>query len=214
MATILSLITELRTDLSDDASTRFSDTQLLNIFKKAIRRANRIVQRNGIQFGKKKVTINTIAAQTYIDISVAGPVDVSDFDVWIGLFRDDTHKEIPTRTEKEWETIFSASALANCLLVLNQTDSKIYFNGTPDAIVALTLWYFPVVDPAAYTTANSTPWNGRIDDIIMEYVSLRAKNIDEMDIGFDQKLLQDLENQIIQAYAPNAVTIVDGSGWM
>ena len=212
MALISALITEIRTDLSDDDSTRFSDTQLLNLFKKGIRRANRICQRNAVQFAKKKITINTIASQAYIDISSVGPVDVSDLDVWNGLFRDGTHKEIPTRTEKEWETIYSATDLSNCLF--DQVNSKVYFNGTPDDAEALTLWYYPTIDPSAYTTASSTPWSGRIDDIIMEYVGIRAKNIDEMNAQFDQALMTDMENQILQAYMPNAPLVVEGVGWM
>jgi hypothetical protein len=212
MAAISALITELRTDLSDDLvsgqATRFSDTQLLNLFKKAIRRANRIVQRNGIQFAKKKVALNTVANQDYIDISSSVP----DFDVWHGLYQDSTHKEIPKKTEREWETIFSASGLANCLL--DQANSKIYFNGTPSAVVALTLWYFPSYDIASYTTASSTPWNGRLDDIIMEYCGIRAKNIDEMSVSFDQQLLQDLELQILNSYSSNAPTVVEGQGWL
>ena len=205
MAAISSLITELRTDLNDDASTRFTDTQLLNMFKKAIRRANRICQRNGIQFAKSKSAINTSATLDYVSLPAT-------FDVWHGLYRDDTHKEIPKRTEKEWETIYSASALAQCLL--DQVNSKIYFNGTPGAIVALTLWFYPVIDPSAYTVASSTPWDGRLDDIIMEYCGIRFKNIDEMEAEFDQALLQDMEAQILSAYSSNAVTIVDGAGWI
>ncbi len=205
MATITSLITELRTDLNDDDSTRFTDAKLLNLFKKAIRRANRIVQRNGIQFAKSKAAISTSATLDYVSLPAT-------FDVWHGLYRDDTHKEIPKRTEKEWETIYSASALAQCLL--DQVNSLIYFNGTPGAVVALTLWFYPTIDPSAYTTASSTPWSGRIDDIIMEYVGIRAKNIDEMDASFDQALLQDMEAQILSAYSSNAVTIVDGAGWI
>ena len=205
MATISSLITELRTDLNDDDSSRFTDTKLLNYFKKAIRRANRIVQRNGIQFAKTKGAINTSASLDYVALP-------TDFDVWHGLYRDDTHKEIPRKTERDWETILSASAMANCLL--DQANSRIYFNATPGAVVALTLWYYPLIDPAAYTTATTTPWSGRLDDIIMEYVGLRAKNLDEMDARFDQALLTDMENQILQAYAPNAPTILEGSGWL
>lgn len=208
MALISALITELRTDLSDDSSTRFTDAQLLNLFKKAIRRANRIVQRNGLQFAKKKASLTTVAAQDYVDISSS----VSDFDVWHGLFIDSTHKEIPKQTEREWETTASAAPLTYCLL--DQANSKIYFNGAPTSALGLALWYFPSVDPSAYTTASSTPWSGRLDDVIMEYVGLRAKNIDEMDASFDQRLLSDMENQIVQAYAPNAPTIVDGSGWL
>jgi hypothetical protein len=205
MAAISTLITELRTDLADDASTRFTDAKLLNLFKKAIRRANRIVQRNGIQFAKSKSAINTSATLDYVPLP-------ADFDVWHGLYRDDTHKEIIRKTEQEWETIFSATALEQCLL--DQANSRIYFNATPGAVVALTLWFYPTIDPSAYTTASSTPWSGRIDDIIMEYVGLRAKNIDEMDVSFDQSLLTDMESQILSAYSSNAVTIVDGAGWI
>lgn len=208
MAVISTIITELRTDLSDDSSTRFTDTQLLNLFKKAIRRANRICQRNGIQFAKKKVALATVASQDYVDISVT----VSDFDVWIGLFQDSTHDEIIKKTEQEWETIATATALDYCLL--DQANSKIYFNGTPASVLALTLWYYPTIDPSAYTTATSTPWAGRLDDIIMEYVGIRAKNIDEMNIVVDTQLLTDMESQIVSAYSPNAVTLADGGGWM
>ncbi len=205
MAAISALITELRTDLADDDSTRFTDAKLLNLFKKAIRRANRIVQRNEIQFAKSKGAISTSATLDYVALP-------ADFDVWHGLYRDDTHKEIIRKTEKEWETISSATAMANCLL--DQANAKIYFNATPAAVVALTLWYYPTIDPAAYTTETSTPWSGRIDDIIMEYVGIRAKNIDEMEASFDQALLQDMESQILSAYSKNAVTIVNGAGWI
>lgn len=208
MAVISTLITELRTDLSDDGSTRFTDTQLLNLFKKAIRRANRIVQRNCIQFAKKKVTLSTVSSQDYIDISSS----VADFDVWIGLFQDSTHDEIIKKTEQEWETLLSATVLQYCLL--DQANSKIYFNSTPSSILSLTLWYYPTIDPSAYTTASSTPWSGRLDDIIMEYVSIRAKNIDEMNITVDTQLLTDMEAQIVSAYMPNTVTMIEGKGWL
>src|SRR5512133_123657 len=127
MAAISALITELRTDLNDDDSTRFTDTKLLNFFKKAIRRANRIVQRNGIQFAKSKGAISTSASLDYVALP-------ADFDVWHGLYRDDTHLEIPRKTEREWETILSAGAMENCLL--DQSNSRIYFNATPGAVVA------------------------------------------------------------------------------
>lgn len=208
MATISSLITELRTDLSDDDSTRFSDTKLLNLFKKAIRRANRVCQRNGIQFAKQSVSLSTVASQAYVDISSA----VSDFDVFYGLYDDSTNDKIKLQTEDEWEREPTAAALTYCRV--DQRNSKIYINGVTDTVKTLTLWYYPTVDPSAYTTASSTPWGGRVDDFIMEYVGVRAKNIDEMDISFDQALLQDMENQILQAYAPNSPTIVEGIGWM
>jgi len=207
MALISALITEIRTDISDDDSTRFTDTQILNVIKKAIRRANRIVQRNGLQFGKKKSTLTTVASQDYITLST-----VTDFDVKIGLWRSDTKASIPFRTEAEWEQIISASTVAHAYL--DYQNDKILFKATPSSALTLYFYYFPTVDPSAYTTATSMPWAGRIDDIVMEYCSLRLKNIDEMDASFDQKLLVDMENQLLQAYAPNAPTIIEGEGWL
>jgi len=207
MAAISSLITEIRTDVSDDDSTRFTDAQILNVIKKAIRRANRIVQRNGIQFGKKKAVLTTVADQDYLTLS-----DITDFDVPISLYRTDTHEIIPFRTEFQWERIVSASALEHALL--DYENDKISFNGEPSSALTLNFWYYPTVDPSAYTTATSTPWSGRIDDIIMEYAINRLKNIDEMDVGYDTKLLTDMENQLLQAYAPNAPTQVETTGWL
>jgi hypothetical protein len=208
MALISALITEIRTDISDDGSTRFTDTQILNVIKKAIRRANRIVQRNGLQFGKKKATISTVASQAYVVLSTS----ITDFDVAIGLWRSDLYTKIPFRTEAEWEQIISASTLAHAYL--DYQNDKIHFKATPSSVLTLYFYYFPTVDVSAYTTATSTPWAGRIDDIISEYTANRLKNIDEMDVSFDMKLLTDMENQILQAYSPNSPTIIEGSGWL
>jgi hypothetical protein len=212
MAAISALITEMRTDLSDDSSTRFSDTQLLSLLKKAIRRANRIVQRHGIQFAKKKIILTASANQDYVEIYADAGHTVADFDVWIGLFRDTLHEEIPKQTETEWETIIAAPAMATCFL--DQAANKIYFNGTPTAGETLTLWYYPTIDPAYYTVSTSTPWGGRLDDVLMEYACLRAKNIDEMNAAFDQALMADMENQILGAYQPNSVLVTEGKGWL
>ena len=208
MALISSLITEVRVDINDSDSTRFTtDTPILAVFKKAIRRANRICQRNGVQFAKKKAALTTVTSQTYVDIST-----VTDFDVFIGLFRDSDHTEIRLVTERDWELLVSPDVLTKALI--DQANSKICLAGTPTAAEALTLWYYPTVDPSAYTTASSTPWSGRLDDILVEYVSLRLKNIDEMEASFDQALLNDMENQIVSAYVPNSSNYEEGSGWL
>jgi len=209
MAAISSLITEIRTDIGDDNSTRFTtDTPILNVVKKAIRRANRIAQRQGLQFAKKKAVLSTVANQAYLVLSTS----IADFDVPIGMWRTDTHAKVPFRTEAEWEQIISAGGVNNALL--DYGNDKIQFNGTPSSILTLNFWYYPTVDPSAYTTATETPWDGRIDDIIMEYTINRLKNLDEMDVSYDTKLLTDMESQLLSAYAPNAPTVVEGAGWL
>jgi hypothetical protein len=207
MALISAIITEIRTDISDDASTRFTDTQILNVLKKAIRRANRIAQRKGLQFAKKKAILTTVTSQDYLTLS-----SVTDFDVPIGIWRTDTEENIPFRTEMEWEELVSPSAVSHAYL--DYQNDKILFKGTPSSALTLHLHYYPTVDPSAYTTASSTPWSGRIDDIIMEYTINRLKNIDEMDVTYDQQLLTDMENQLIQTYQQNSPSVSEGKGWL
>jgi len=208
MALISALITELRVDLADESSTRWTDASLLSMFKKAIRRANRIVQRNGIQFAKKHSTFTTVANQTYVVLSTS----ITDFDVLITMARSDTHQQIRICDDREWETIETADALA--VAYIDYAGDKIHFYDKDSAAITINVHYYPTVDPSAYTTASSTPWSGRLDDVLMEYVGFRMKNIDEMDVSIDQQLMQDMEQQILQAYAPNAATINDTRGWL
>ena len=209
MALISALISELRVDLSDEASTRWSDATLLAVFKKAIRRANRIVQRHRLQFGKKKASFNTTANQGYVVLSTVA----SDFDTFIEMYRTDTGEAITLVNEREWEeTVQTAGTFAYCML--DYANDKILLGDTPASAIATVMYYMPTVDPSAYTTSSSTPWSGRLDDIIMEYVGYRMKNVDEMDVSIDKELMMDMENQILQAYQPNSCTMSDGKGWL
>ena len=207
MALISALITELRVDLADGASTRWTDAELLSMFKKAIRRANRIVQRNGIQFAKKYATFNTTANQGYVTLSTA----IADFDVLITMARADTHQTIRICDAREWETIETADALA--VAFFDYAGDKIYFYDKDSAAVTINVHYYPTI-AAPTAVSDSTPWSGRLDDILLEYVGFRMKNIDEMDVSIDQQLLLDMENQILQAYQPNAATMNDTIGWL
>lgn len=208
MALISTCITELRTDVSDDSSTRFTDTQFLNIFKKAIRRANRVAQRAGLQFAKSSATLTTVTSQAYVSYAA-----VTDFDVFMGLFRDADNTQLTLVTERDWERLGSSEGTCSYCR-LDMANSRIYLAGTPSSAETLTLWYYPTIDVSAYTTASSMPWSGRCDDMIMEYVGLRLKNIDEMDATFDQNLLNDMEQQILSAYAPNSANYEEGRGWL
>jgi len=208
MSLISACITELRTDVSDDDTTRFTDTQILNLFKKAIRRANRVAQRAGLQFAKSSASLTTTASQAYVSYSA-----VTDFDVFMGLFRDDDHTQLTLVTERDWERLGSSEAVLSYCRI-DMANSRIYLAGTPTSAETLTLWYYPTIDVSAYTTSSSMPWSGRVDDMIMEYVGLRLKNIDEMDATFDQNLLADMEQQILAAYAPNSANYEEGTGWL
>lgn len=207
MSLVSDVISDIRVEINDTGSTRFSDdtTVILPIVKQAIRRANRICQRASLHFAKKSGALTCTANQAYVTMP-------SDLDIPIGLWRDDTHVKITQKTESEWEQIVSASALANWFLDL--TNSKILLNGTPTTATALTMWYYPTVDPSAYTTASTMPWGGRLDDIIARYVALRLQNLDEMNVSVDENILKDMEVSIVSTYQPQSPIMVEGAGWL
>jgi hypothetical protein len=206
MSLVSDIVTNVRYEINDIDNTRYStDAPILNYIKRAVTRANRIVQREAIQFGKKKTTLTTVASQEYINLP-------SDFDVDIGLYRPSDYAKIQKCTELEWESIISAEAVNYWYLDLE--NSRILIKGTPTSAESLTFYYFPKLDVSSYTTASTMPWGGRLDDIIVEYVSLRLKNNDEMDVSIDLQLMTDFEKQIIMAYAPTSVLVTDTAGWI
>lgn len=209
MSLISDVIADIRVEINDSGSTRFTDdtTAILPIIRQAIRRCNRIVQRNVISFGRKKVDTTTVALQDYITMP-------ADFDVDIGLYLTATQEKITKRTEEEWE-LDSEYAAACQYYLLDYENSQILLKETPsDSTTAIRIWYFPTVDPSAYGVGSTMPWGGRLDDMIGKYVALRLQNIDEMDASVDQALLADLENQILDAYKPLNPTKIESRGWL
>lgn len=207
MSTVQSIVDDVRVEIDDTGSTRFSNdtAMILPLIKQAIRRANRICQRMSLHFAKKSAALTTVANQAYVNLP-------ADFDIPIGLYRDDTHEKIAQRNEDIWERIESAAALDNWFLDL--ANSRVQFNGTPTEAIALTLWYYPTVDPSAYTVASTTPWSGRLDDIITRYVAMRLQNIDEMNIQVDQQIMADMEASIVNTYQHLSPQILEGEGWL
>jgi len=207
MSLVSDVIAEVRIEIADTDSTRFTDntTVILPMVKQAIRRANRICQRAQLHFAKKSAALATVDGQNYVDCPV-------DLDIPIGLWRDDLHQKLAQKTESEWEQIITASAVANWFLDLQ--NNRILLNSTPTSVIALTLWYFPVVDVSAYTAASTMPWGGKLDDIIARYVALRVQNIEEQNVTQDQVILNDMEASIVSVYAPQSPLTVRMDGWM
>lgn len=207
MSLVSAVITDIRVEIGDTASTKFTDdtTVILPLVKQAIRRANRICQRAQLQFAKKKATLSTVAGQNYVTMP-------ADLDVPIGLWRTDLKTKIEQKAEQDWQEIFTADELAAWFLDLE--NSKILLTGTPATVISLDLWYFPTVDPSTYTVGSTMPWGGKLDDIIARYVALRIQNIDEMDTAADQTILQDMEASIVSVYAPQSPTMIPMKGWL
>lgn len=207
MSLVSSVIADIRIEINDSASTRFTDdtTVILPLLKQAIRRANRICQRSQLHFAKKSAALVTVANQDYVALPI-------DMDIPIGIWRDDLHTKLTQKSESDWEQIVVAGVLDNWFLDLQ--NSKILLNAVPTGVMNLTMWYFPSVDPSAYTTASTMPWGGKLDDIIARYVALRIQNIEEASTSQDQAILQDMEESIISAYAPLTPQSVEMRGWL
>lgn len=206
MSELSSLITDIQYQTEDTGDTRFSAAYKLNMVKLGIRRANRIVQRNGVQFAKKYTDLTTTDDVAYISMP-------ADFDVDIGLWNTGTHNELIKIQEEQWEEIVSCETLQ--FYLLDYVNSRILLKDTPtDSTTTLRLWYYPTVDPSAYTTGTTMPWGGRLDDIIVQYVVMRLMNIAEMDTSMELQLLQDMESQILESYKPLGQTLVEKTGWL
>lgn len=202
MATVEDLINDVRIELDDQAKSRFSDATLLSIVKKALRRANRVIQRNQLHFAKKKATLTTVAGQDYVDLP-------SDFDVPVprGLWRTDTREEVPLLREPDWEAIPSGAESSNYARI-DPESNRLELKNTPSSSITLDLYYYPTVSAASVTLGTEMPWGGRLDDAIVEYATLRARNIDEQDVSVDTQLLADFESQILDSYRNLVPTMI------
>lgn len=221
--TIADLIAGIRIDLTDQDSTRWQDSDLLEFVKKAARRLQHILFRNDIQIGKAKYQFSTVAGTAAYDLPV-------DFATDIGLWRDDGLKLEKLNDDRYFGAVSGSECVAYYIL------DKLYVYALPAGVRALTLLYWPRVDVAAVSTVSSsawtggdeswqpwgwawtltsdTPYGGRFDDLIAEYVIVRAKNVDEMDISEEKALLSDMENNILATYGTVAPTLVRQRGWL
>ena len=93
MSLVSAIVTDVRVEINDTGSTRFTDdtTSILPVIKQAIRRANRICQRAGLHFAKKRASLTCTANQAYITFAAGS---ITDIDIPIGLYRDSTHAKI------------------------------------------------------------------------------------------------------------------------
>lgn len=203
MGTISSVIDNIRIELVDVNDVRWSDANLLALVKRAIRRAEHVIRRNDISFGRAYETITTVVDEDEYALP-------ADFMAPVILTRDGTHKELTLCDDQKWETILSAPELSNWLI----RGSNLYVYALPQAVETLTLVYWPLLDIASYTVDSSMPWSGKLDEIIADYVALRCKNIDEMDVSNDVQLLTDLENNILSTYGTLNPQIVTMRGWL
>ena len=198
---ISDLLGDIRLELTDQQNSRFSDDDLMRLLRKGLRRLGHTLFRNDVQQGKL----------TYPFTSIPGIADYDlpeDYMTDVGLYAPNG-VSLTKQTDQQWQTIVSTGESTVYIV----RENRIYIAGTPTASQVLTLVYWPRLDVSTLTIDDDMPYAGKFDDMVGDYVALRAKNIDEMSLAFDTQLLQDLENQVLTTYGTVAPITVKMRGW-
>ncbi len=198
MSLVSAIISEIRAEVDDGSSIRWSDDEILPFVKKALRRADNLVIKYGLEFGKSSTTLTVLEDAN----TVALP---SDFKRDIGLYCD--NKEIPKLSTHDFET-----ALYGSFWRVN--GANIELMEAVDSDTNLTLWYFPLTDYSAYTTSSTMPWAGKLDDIIVNYTALLLMNVDEYSVEADMALAKELEKMVLDVYQPLTATLQSREGYI
>lgn len=208
MATIAASIDNVRLEITDQQDSRFSDSDLLILYKKSITRVEKVLIRLGVQIVKKRYEFTTVADTDKYSLP-------SDFLLDISLWNDSGNYDVVKESELAWEKLGTDYTQASKWIFFDDSGTdKIWLKGTPSKAQTLVLWYFKTCSPSSMTTASNMPWSDRLNDVIEEYVALRAKNIDEIDVSYDQGLMVDLESKIQDIWMPLSARITSGAGWM
>jgi len=206
MSLVSDVIAQIRLELNDQQSARWSDANLLRWIRKAISRITPVLYRNGVQLSRSTAAISTVANQAAYTLP-------SDFGTPYGLYRDSSHTKLTQRTEDEWNTIVSAGEATNWAILYDTGVQKAYIKGTPSSVFTLTLVYYPVIDTSAYTTGSTMPWGGKLDQMIVDYVRVCCLNADEQNVTADVQLMTDIENNILNFYGGQSPLVIQRAGW-
>lgn len=196
-------LNEIRIELDDALSTRWTDANIITLIKKSVRRLGTILFTNDINVGKKVASITLASGTAAYDLP-------ADFMAEVGVFTS-AGVPIPRVNDYQWETM-STSTPANSFYIIRQEDPsagltgdpQILFKATPSATGTLKLVYWPRLDSLTVGAGSTLPYQGMFDDMVLEYVTMRCKNIDEMNVNTDAQLLQEMEMKIVAAYGSTA----------
>jgi len=208
MSTVSDVIDMIRVEIVDPEDARFSDANLLILVKKSVERMNHVLMKNGVKFAKEYYDFDTVSGTD----QYAVPADYMAPDSLYRVRGDDgTGWALPVtfRNDDEWERMVSATETTNWRI----WGSNIEIFDEPASVVSLRFYYWPKIDTSAWTTASDMPWDGRMDEVIAEYVSIRCKNIDEKDLNWDLQLLTDLASGYIDTYSTTDPTVNTVSGF-
>lgn len=197
------LITLLRADLNDNRSNRWTDAKLLQQIGRALRRLNHLLYRNDVELARGVYSITCSAGQEAYDLP-------ADYMVDVGLFRTDTGRALNKESETSWHILQAPGELQSYIV----RGYQVLVAGLPLSSVPLAMVYYPIMGDEALSLTDETPWDGKLDDLIVEYAAYRLRNIDEMDQTPDSQILADLENQILSTYSAVSPLVTSRPGWV
>ncbi len=197
MALVSAVITEIRVNLDDSDSTRWSDTPILSLIKTALRRTENICIRKGLEFAKASTTLTLLEDAT----TVALP-DLFKRD--IAMYYD--NYEVPKKDIDYFERCSSGD-----MWRINGVNAEFKTAATEDT--EYTFWYYPYIDFSAYVVGSSMPWADRMNDIVVDYVTMRLANVDEYDVSMEKELLAEMERNILETYGPMTATLQEADGY-
>lgn len=180
--TFAELITELRIELDDATATRWSDSKLLSLLKRACRRTYNIAANAQIKALRQEATITTAEETSLYDL----PDDCGTPCALYG-----SAGEIERLTDNQWHRAINSSAVQ----YWRRNGSQIEIKAAPSAAGSLTLVYYPVFDDSL--TSSSTVPVDQLRDLYLDYAALRAKNVDEMAIDADLAFMREWETNVL-----------------
>ena len=189
--TIGDMIHQVRIELSDAAKTRWTDDDLVSLAGRAVRRAAQVLFANKVPFARKSVIFTTVSGQAAYAFST--DLSVADLFAPDALYRRDTARRLTHRAADEFERLESPSENANW----TADENGLHIAAAPQTAVEMALYYWPLIDTSGYDADTALPWGGRLDDVILEYLALFCKNIDEMNVQTDQMFLTGLEQAVL-----------------
>ena len=184
----------VRDDLADEGETpRLSDAQGLRQFQRAVRIFNTIIANSELPIGVKTSTITLVASQQNYSKpdDFMKPLILDDGSGDGGLLWVDPEQwarmDTASRTEKDVWTIF---------------DDELQIAGTPTSAATLTLYYYPTITTSTYSIATTLPWDGLLDDALVEFVKIRWMSIDEYGLAQDAQLADSLTKAVLAGIRP------------
>lgn len=195
-----------RNELEDEGRSRWSDARLLAFYKQAVMRAMSAGQKHRLAFMRKKYEFTLPAGQSFIALPGDYLIPVEPD----GMIRLDTRSALTFKSGPEFDRILSTTAL-RCYTV---DGNLIRFRETQNGDTEMVFRYFYDVKPNELTLASQTPWDGKLDLPMMDYVRMRAKSVDEFTLSQDQALLTDMEQKVLTMFSYQEPAKYRSRGWV